>query len=334
VSSSQRLDPSTLVTVVVPARNEEHFIAGCLDAILAQDHPTLQVLVVDGMSEDRTVEIVAAYRARDARVECIPNPQQRVPSALNAGAAAARAEWMVRIDAHATVPPHYVRIAVENLLSGDYAAVGGRVDAVGVTPSGKAIAAAMNSPFGQGNSPHHYRTEPCDVDHIPFPAYPVALVRETGGWDERLPTHQDFEFDYRLHRNGHRLMYDPRLTISYHCRQRIRDAFRQYHRYAIGKTRVLVLHPESLSVRHLAAPALVGVLSLAGALVPRRPRWAAALVAPYALVVAAGSLATARRLPDTDGRMRLPLAFAAMHVGWGTGFWRGLLRLVRSRGRL
>ena len=45
-----------LVSIIIPCRNEEKFIGKCLDSILAQDYPQekMEVLVVDGMSEDKT----------------------------------------------------------------------------------------------------------------------------------------------------------------------------------------------------------------------------------------------------------------------------------------
>ena len=51
------------VSIIVPCRNEEKFIGRCLDSIIAQDYPgeSLEVLVVDGMSEDGTREIVERY---------------------------------------------------------------------------------------------------------------------------------------------------------------------------------------------------------------------------------------------------------------------------------
>ena len=73
-------DQDELITVVVPARNEERFIARCLDSVLAQDARNLQVVVVDGASTDRTPDIVREYSARDPRVELLSNPDRIVPS--------------------------------------------------------------------------------------------------------------------------------------------------------------------------------------------------------------------------------------------------------------
>ena len=338
---SERSANDELVTVIVPARNEERFIARCLDSILEQDEPNLQVVVVDGASTDRTAEIVRSYSGRDARVELIANPDGITPKSLNLAVAAARGVWLVRVDAHATVPSTYVSTAVSHLRSGRWGGVGGRKDGVGITPAGRAVAAAMSSRFGVGNSVYHYGGEVRTVEHIPFGAYPTALVRALGGWDERCLVNQDFEFDYRVRAGGQELLFDPALSIDWHCRQSIGDLFRQYRRYGRGKTLVARLHPESIRLRHLTAPALLLWLGAAAVLSVRKPLWSAAAVAPYALGVAAASAITARRLEDPAARPFVPAAFVAMHIGWGIGFWEGIggavadaIRHPARRGRL
>jgi cellulose synthase/poly-beta-1,6-N-acetylglucosamine synthase-like glycosyltransferase len=328
--------PSTqddLVTVVIPAKNEEGFIRACLDSVLAQDEPNLQVLVVDGASSDGTSRVVREYMERDPRVDVLHNPDSIIPRSLNLALDAARGRWLVRVDAHASIPPSYVRRAVAYLRTGEWGGVGGRKDAVGVTSAGRAIAAAMGSRFGVGNSTYHHGTRPQLVEHIPFGAYPTDLVRELGGWDERCVVNQDFEFDFRLRKKGHRLLFDPALAIDWHCRQSIPDLFRQYRRYGRGKALVSRLHPQSIRPRHLAAPALVGYLAGAGALALRRPGLAIACVSPYLFGLAVASAVTAPKLDDHSARPWLPAAFAAMHLGWGIGFWEGLIGVLRSRSR-
>lgn len=318
-----------IATVVVPAKNEEDAIAACLDSVLAQDETRLQVIVVDGASSDRTPDIVKGYAERDARVEILYNPRQIIPVSLNLALGAARAPWLVRVDAHAVVPPDYVRRAVAHLETGRWGAVGGRKDGVGRTPAGKAIAAAMASPFGVGNSTYHYGTAPTEVDHVPFGAYPVAVVKELGGWNEDLRVNQDFELDYRLRASGRTILFDPELHIDWDCRQSIRELFRQYRRYGRGKAKVAALHPRSAAPRHLVAPCFVAWLVIALVTGLRWPRLAAVAVTPYGVALALASARSARSLPP-ESRRWVPAAFAAMHIGWGLGFWEGIFDTARN----
>ena len=320
-----------LVAVVIPARNEESFIGSCLDSVLAQSYDRLDILVADGGSDDRTREIVQRYADRDRRVRLVDNPGRIVPTGLNAAVSRTDAPWLVRIDAHSTVPPDYVATAVGHLRTGRWGGVGGRKDGIGETVAGSAVAAVMGSRFGVGNSVYHYGTETQTVDHIPFGAYPVDVIRELDGWDEELVTNQDFEFDQRVRRSGRELLFDPSLVIHWHCRQSITDLFRQYQRYGKGKARVALLHPRSVSYRHLAAPALVAWLALAVLVALRRPRVAAAMAGPYVAANAAASVLTVQRVSEPAARTLVPAGFAAMHVGWGIGFWQGLFGIAARR---
>jgi succinoglycan biosynthesis protein ExoA len=319
-----------LVTVIMPARNEEQAIGAALDSVLAQTYRHLQFVVIDGGSTDRTRAIIEQRRAEDPRIEVVSNPIPNIPISLNLGLAAARGRWLVRVDAHSTVPPTYVADLVVRLREGTWAGVGGIKPGVGVTPAGRAIAAAMSSRFGVGNSLYHYATSEVEVDHLPFGAYPVDLLREAGGWDESLVANEDYELDYRLRQRGGRLLLDPSVVIAWHCRQSVPDLYRQYVRYGKGKADVAMLHPTSLSARHTVAPMLVAWLVLAAVRGRRHPGQAALMVAPYAAGVAVATRQTRDTLEDQDEWIHLPGAFAAMHVGWGYGFWAGLVRgLVR-----
>ena len=326
-----------LVTVVIPAYNEAAHIGACLDSVRAQEHAHLQIVVVDASSPDGTADIVRERMAEDPRIELVQHDRRNIPASLNIAVAHARGRWLVRVDAHSTIGPTYVRTAVDRLRQQEWAGVGGRKDGVGDTPAGRAIAVAMASRLGVGNSVYHFGTTAQEVDHLAFGAYDLDVVREMGGWDESLTANEDFEFDHRLGQAGHRLLFDPALVIDWQCRQSVPDLFDQYRRYGRGKVDVARLHPGSLRPRHLVPPLFVAYATLAAALGVRRPRWLAGMLAPYAAVVLGESVRAGRQLPSTRERLWLPPAFVAMHVGWGLGVWSGLRRTLsrdlRARAR-
>lgn len=322
---------TNLVSVVIPARNEEGFIGACLDSILSQEGENLQVIVVDGGSSDGTREIVREYASRDPRVELLIGAARTIPGSLNTGLLAARGRWLIRVDAHSTIPPGYVSRLVGHLRTGAWGGAGGRKDGVATSPTGRAIAAALSSMFGVGNSVYHHGTKPQAVDHVPYGAYPTALLKSLGGWDERLHANEDFELDYRIRREGHQLLFDPSVAIGWRSRQSLGDLFRQYHRYGRGKARVAAMHPRSLKPRHLAAPTLVASWLLAAALGFRWP-WVPLLAfVPYAIALLIASAITARKVDGWTARRALPGAFLAMHLGWGIGFWDGALGVLLHR---
>lgn len=319
------------VTVVVPARNEEGYIGECVDSILKQSYTDFELIVIDGDSDDRTKAIVEEITERDPRVRVIDNPDRVIPVGLNRAVREAKGEYLVRVDAHCTIEPDYIEFIIEHLETGRWGGVGGRKDGVGVTAAGRAVAAVMHSKFGVGNSIYHHGTEIQEVDHIPFGAYPLEVVRELGGWDTELRVNQDFEFDYRVRESGRPILFDPRIRINWVNRQTIKDFYKQYFRYGVGKVPVMFDYPKSVRPRHLAAPALVVNLAVAAALVPFRPVLSLLLATPYAVALAAASVVTSQRVAGLRAKLLVPAAFVAMHIGWGLGFFRGLPAAVAER---
>ncbi|MDQ7036812.1 MAG: glycosyltransferase [Anaerolineae bacterium] len=141
-------DELPLVSVVMPIRNEEHFIERCLGAVLQQDYPAdkIEVLIADGMSDDRTVEIIESLTGAD-RVRIVPNPERIQSYGLNHIIPLAKGDYIVRIDGHTIIEADYIRQCVKTLQETGADNVGGGMDAVGITAIGKAIATAGNSAF-------------------------------------------------------------------------------------------------------------------------------------------------------------------------------------------
>jgi glycosyltransferase involved in cell wall biosynthesis len=325
------------VTVVMPVRNEERYVERSLGAVLAQDYPPelLEVLVADGMSTDGTRRLVERLgRGRDVRV--IDNPRGIVAPGLNAAIAEARGEVVVRVDGHCEIAPDYVRRAVEHLRRGGVAGVGGPVETVGETPLARAIAAAMSSRFGVGGSAFRVGVDaPVWADTIPFPAYPRRVLAAAGPFDEELVRNQDEEYNYRLRGAGEKLLLAPDLRSRYYSRADLRSLWRQYFQYGFWKVRVLEKHPWQMRPRQLGPPSLVAALAagaLAAAWSPAGLAVLAGIAAAYLLAAGAAALMVA---VPWRYRPLMPVIFAAMHLGYGCGFWAGLgrrvLRLDRSR---
>ena len=92
-----------LVSVIIPARDEEDRIGNCLQAVLEQDYPDFEVMVVDDRSSDRTAEIVETFSQNDRRVHLVKG--KPLPSgwagkchAIHQGVEKARGEWLLMLD--------------------------------------------------------------------------------------------------------------------------------------------------------------------------------------------------------------------------------------------
>ena len=320
------------VTVIMPVRNESGFIARSLGAVLDQDYPSgrMEVLVADGMSDDGTrAQVEALARSRNGtRVEVVDNPGRIVPTGFNAALARARGDVIVRVDGHTIVEPDYVRACVEALEASGADNVGGRMRAVGDGPVGEAIALATSSPFGVGDSRFHYGDGEAWTDSVYMGAWPRSVFERVGGFDEELVRNQDDEFNYRLRAQGGRILLTDRIRSVYFSRASLRTLFRQYRQYGEYKVRVLQKHPRQMSRRHFVPPAFVAALGLGAVLAPvsaTARRGLGLVLGLYGLASGAASLAIARRRGWRHLPL-LPIVFAAVHVGYGTGFLRGLVR--------
>ena len=96
------------LSVVIPAYNEEHGIAGCIDRMRVELERTVsswEILVVDDGSGDRTAAVAADYAREDARIRVITVPHRGKGAALRHGLLAARGEWRFMADADLSMPP-------------------------------------------------------------------------------------------------------------------------------------------------------------------------------------------------------------------------------------
>ncbi len=315
------------VSVIMPVRNEEAFIARSLGAVLSQDYPAdrIEAVVADGESDDRTRDIIASLPGAE-RVRVIDNPQRRQAFGLNAAIRQARGEIIVRVDGHTIIAPDYVRQCVRALAESGAVNVGGRMEPVGETPIGRAIAAAGASRFGVPTA-FHVSERLQYTDTVYLGAWPREALTAAGGFDERMRVNEDYELNHRLRQAGGRIYLSPAIRSTYYGRQSLSALARQYFTYGWDRTNTLKLHPDSLKPRQLVAPAFVAALLLGGALALLNPwaraAWIALLIA-YALANVVASALAARR-SGWDLLPRLPLVFATMHVAWGLGFWKGAL---------
>src|SRR5688572_11196165 len=145
------------VSVVIPCYNEERFIVKVLQQLVSQyDQDRYEIIVVDGLSSDRTRSLIEAF-TRDnptVLVRLVDNPARNIPTALNLGIAAARGDIIARMDAHAVPSAGYIRRCVEVLRHTDAAVVGAscRVQPGASTLIARAIACGVSHPFGVGDA--------------------------------------------------------------------------------------------------------------------------------------------------------------------------------------
>lgn len=323
------------VSVIVPCYNEEKTIRLLLESLLEQTYPLedLEVVIADGMSEDRTrLEIEAFQNAHpELLVRVVDNLKRTIPAALNAAIAAARGKYIVRLDAHSIPNEEYLARSVAGLHEGMGSNVGGVWEIISAEDTwiARAIAAAAAHPLGVGDAKYRYTAAAGEVDTVPFGAFSAGLVEEIGGFDERLLTNEDYEFNARIRGAGKKIWLDPAIRAKYIARPTLASLARQYARYGFWKVRMLRRYPKTLRWRQALPPLFVAGLVVGGLvsiwLLP--VRWLfTAVVVSYALTLFAAGIQVALRSRRFSALIGVPLAICTMHLSWGGAFLWSLLR--------
>ena len=217
------------ISVILPVRNEERFITACVDSIFSQDYPSekMEVIFVDGRSEDRTVELLHGMQKVHPQIVVLDNPNRTVPYAMNIGIEASHAPVIVRLDAHAEYPSDYIRLSVETLLTKECDNAGGVFETHGRGFMGEAIAEMLKTPLGVGNATYRLTTEDGYVDTVPFGCFKRELFERIGGFDERMTRNQDNELNFRIRKNGGKIYLNHNIRVQYYCRDTMRGIMKR-----------------------------------------------------------------------------------------------------------
>ena len=321
-----------MITIILPIRNEAMYIAKVLDAILRQDYPPeqIEILVVDGISNDGTREIVATYEQNHPAIKLIDNPKRIVPTGMNLALRFSKGDTIIRVDGHTLIAPDYLSQCIKALEDTGVDNVGGRMRAIGTTAFGRAVAKATSHPFGIGNSKFHYSDKLEEVDTVYMGAWPRRVFEEIGLFDEELVRNQDDEFNYRIREAGGQILLHPSIKSLYTVRSTPGALWKQYFQYGYWKVRVMQKHSRQMSLRQFVPPTFVLsiIVSIVLALTSTWGWLLLTVIAGLYLFVNFGySLSIAVK---NSWRMLglLPITFTIIHISYGSGFLTGLIKFA------
>ena len=322
-----------MISVICPIYNEERDIGKWIESIMRQNYPKedMEVLFVDGMSTDRTRAIIAGYLPRCPYVRVLDNPKRIVPPALNIGIRAAKGEVIVRLDAHAIYPKNYFSVLVRKLNELGADNVGGvcRTLPVRDTPVCRAIAMALSSSFGMGNS--YFRigaTKEMCVDTVPFGCFRREVFDKIGLFDEELVRNQDDEFNGRIVKNGGKIYLIPSLVIDYYARDTVGKVRKMFYQYGLFKPLVNKKLGTPATLRQFFPLCFVAGLIVGGvlSLFFKAVAWLyLCVIALYLLLAFVFALKETRKMREM---LILVGVFFTIHVSYGWGYLRGIWKIV------
>jgi glycosyltransferase involved in cell wall biosynthesis len=209
----------TLISIVVPSYNQGAYIRETLDSILAQDHPDLEVLVIDGASKDETVDVLRSYSAPN--LQWWSEPDKGVVEAVNKGLARAKGEIIgIQSSDDLYLPGALAAIAKEFANDPELALVYGDVEYIDA--QSRVTSRTELPPFDL----HQYIGK---IVYIPQPSafFRASAMRAAGLWREDISYAADAEFYLRIARNGKAKKIDCLLArYRYHDAQRDKEGVR------------------------------------------------------------------------------------------------------------
>ncbi len=330
--------PLPLVSFIIVARNAESHVRRLLNEFLVQDYPSpcRELIFVDGASEDGTRLAAQEFTQHhpELTITILDNPQKTLAPGWNLALRAARGEIVCRLDAHASMPPDYLRqgVAILTALEKEkVVCVGGPMLTQGQGTWGRSIAGVLSSPFGVGNSPFRYDRRPGFVDTVPFGLYWKWVFDQVGLFREDLVRNQDLELHARIRDRGWRFYLTPELRTTYFSRATISSFMRQ----AFDNGYWVMLTWRQSRWRHLVPFAFVGGMAGVGV---ASLTWPSARLCLYGLSAFYAGLAflfatkTARQQGYWPYLLTMPPLFFLLHLSYGLGSWWALLsRLLRCK---
>lgn len=327
------------VSVVIPVLNEEKYIVGLMDSIMKQDYDksVLEIILVDGNSDDNTVSIINEYIKEHNIFKLLNNPERTVQHALNIGMKAAKGKYIVRMDAHATYANDYISKCIEYLEKTDAVNVGGPMIAKGNTPIQRAVAAAYHSSFALGGGKFHQADFEGYADTVFLGAFKKETLEKLNYYDPNLPRSEDDDLNFRLNEQGYKVYITPEIKSVYYPRSDYVSLFKQYFEYGEWKVAVIRKHHKPARISHLIPCVFVIFLILGlilsiifplfigGTVGKLIPIIYGTVCSVYLIIDAVVSL-TNKSLNNFSDRLRLFWVHIVLHISYGLGFIKGIFR--------
>lgn len=335
LSESKYLSPTKLdepfVSIVIPTRNEEKYIGQCLESLARQTYPKekFEVILIDGQSIDRTLEIVRDFKGK-INLRIFENPQVRHVFALNRGIKEAKGDYLVIISGHSFVEKNFLEKNVETYFrikknEPNLAGVGGSLTTVYENTFAMLVSSLFASPFSGASSfwhsqKHHF------AKTVAFGFYDKRILEKIGFFDEDMIKGQDFEINLRLTKKGYKLFYNPEIKPCYVARNTFSRFLTQTFDNGVAKAlcvkkgyfSLMWLIPLLFVFYQLLIPVYLFLPSNLLTLL-------LALFITYWTLAILASVGVERKMGQKQFLIVMPLMFWILHTVTGFGFFSGLL---------
>ena len=326
-----------MISIIIPTLNEEAWIEKCLKSVLGfklPNHQNFEIIIVDGNSQDKTVEIVKTIASENDLISIINNPKVIQSVALNLGFKRAKGEWILRLDAHSIYPANYLILCYETTIQTKAQNVGGLFIAKLGADNYQAhmVQALTTHKFGVGGASFRTSMTAGEADTVPYGFFNKNIFERIGYLDERLVRAQDYEFNRRIIACGGKIWRNPEIHVYYYNQPTMKKfLLKQMIREAPYNAYMWYLAPYSFTFRH----AITGIFSLGviGGLIfsPFNQIISfifISVIILYFLLALLSSFQQAKRYNKIEHIFTLPLGFFSYHFLHGLGLLYGIFKLI------
>lgn len=323
-----------LVSIIIPCVNEERYIKDCLESLINQDYPkeNLEILVVDGMSKDKTREIINNYCKKYSFIKLLDNPNKFTCFAFNIGIKESKGDVVIIMGAHSSYSDTYISKCVKYLKEYNADNVGGVIKTIprNDTLVAKAIAFCLSHPFGVGGSIFRSGSDEArEVDTVFGGCYKKEIFDKVGLFNEKLLRSQDMELNLRIKRGGGKVMLIPDIISYYYPKDNLVDFLKHNFLDGIWATYPSKITKVKLGLRHYVP--LIFTLTLFGSFLLGLVSIFFSLIFTltssfYLLALIVFSFNIARRENDWNYLFVMPIVFIIRHFAYGVGSMYGLIK--------
>jgi succinoglycan biosynthesis protein ExoA len=244
-----------MISIIVPVFNEENFINNFLKYISENCNYKYELILVDGRSNDKTLDIINNYIKKYSITNfiIIQNPDRYVSFSLNMAIKISKYNILVRMDVHTKYSKNYFNSIIQTFNKTDADIVGGPTDTIYVGKKQESIAYCYSHKFGMGGGKVHDMEYNGYTNGVTFGAF-RKYVFKNNYFDEDLIRNQDDEFFSRCKSLGFKIYQSSNIKLYYSPRNDYFGLAKQYFQYGFFKPIALKKVKSSLRLRHLVPP--------------------------------------------------------------------------------
>lgn len=327
------------IDIIVGVKNEEQHIERCIKSLMHQTMDDLNIMVIDGLSDDGTARIVTRLMEEDPRIKLLTNPQEKISSARNIGLKASQSEYIAYLDGHTFVEKDWLETLYSTYIHFEkkckLAGVGSTYDIPhDDTPFGKTVALCVQTVFGGLGTSFTRENEVHTVDTVAFALYKRDILKKEGVFYDNKMTHcEDTDFNHQLLQKGYTLLKHPDARVYQYRRKNLVDFSRQMFKYGEGRSKLIKKYKETLKYYHLIPIItifyllfiiislilyLFRIINLESFLI---------ISTPLIIYLIIDIIYTLFIMVQHRGLNHIiaMLIFPSIHIGYGTGFLKGLI---------